>query len=222
MKNAIFIHCGNMDTDKYGRENTNRCQNIINEIGEYIENSKIINDVEFINIEVVGNPHIELKLPKVKINFNGNDVHQWEFPTLNRIIEFAKYNIDYNILYLHTKGSSMSIKDSNAKYHDDVRNYHLYWLLTNYKICMNFLKNYDVVGVELQHIPTLHYSHNMWWAKSSHINKLKHPLEYPLIYDERHNAEFWIGREPTSLYHSVFNLYNVHTDAISYEKKLYR
>ena len=222
MKNIIFIHCGNLVTDKFSRPNQLRCQHIIDEMSSYIESSGIIDVVESINLEVVGDPSITMDIPKVNINFNGPDVHKWEFPTLNKVIEFAKHNPDYNILYLHTKGSSISTEDSNAKYSDDVRNYHLYWTVTKHTLCLDMLQEYDVVGAELQMHPVRHYSHNMWWAKASHLNKLKHPLEYPMVYDERHQAEFWVGQDETSKYHSVCSLYNIHTDAISYEKHLYR
>lgn len=210
MKNVIFIHCGNITR--------NRCQRILDEIGMYISDSGIINDVDQINLEVVGEPTVHLDLPKVNINFNGTNVYQWEFPTLEKIIDFAKHNSDYNILYLHTKGSSRSI----CKYSDDVRNYHLYWTVTNYKKCLDALRTHDVVGAELQFVPVRHYSHNMWWTRASHVNKLKHPLEYPMVLDERHQAEFWIGQDTASSYHSVFSLYDVHTRAFSYEKHLYR
>jgi hypothetical protein len=222
MKNAIFIHCGNLLVDKFSKPNKFRCQNIINEIADYITSSGILDSIDSINLEIVGDPNIEMSLPKTKINFNGNNVHQWEFPTIEKIIKFAEENPDYNILYLHTKGSSMSITDANAKYHDDVRNYHLYWTLTHYKECLDLLKKHDVVGAELQQVPVRHYSHNMWWSKASHINKLNHPLEYPMVYDERHQAEFWIGRDETSKYCSIFNLYDNHIHAVSYEKHLYR
>lgn len=221
MKNIIFIHCGNLITDKFGRQNTSRCQEIIDEIGSYIKSSGIIDEVEAINVEVVGEPNIYLNLPKVNVNFNGHDVHRWEFPTLDKIIDFARNNPNYNILYLHTKGSSISSIDVNASYSDDVRNYHLYWTLTKFKTCLDALNTNDVVGAELQLFPVRHYSHNMWWVRASHINKLSHPLQYPLIYDERHQAEFWIGRDDTARYHSVCNLYDIHTNAISYEKHLY-
>ena len=221
MKNAIFIHCGNMTYDKYNRPNHNRCQNIVDEIGSYLTSSGILNDVDFVNLEVVGDANIEFAVEKSTISFNGADVYQWEFPTLEKIIDFAKHNADYNILYLHTKGSSISTNDENASYADDVRNYHLYWAVTKYMDCLEALKTHDVVGAELQYFPVRHYSHNMWWAKASHINKLYHPLEYPVVFDVRHQAEFWIGQDELSSYHSVNNLYDIHTSAVSYQKHLY-
>lgn len=220
MKNAIFIHCGNLPIDKYGQPNTGRCQSIVNEISSYLTESNIIAEVEFINLEVVGSPDIEFQVDKGTVNFNGTDATQWEFPTLEKIIEFAKHNNDYNILYLHTKGSSTT-SDGFAKYADDVRNYHLYWTVTKYVDCLEALKVHDVVGAELQYVPARHFSHNMWWARASHINKLKHPLDYPTVLDIRHQAEFWIGQDESSSYHSVNTLYDTHAIATSYEKHLY-
>jgi hypothetical protein len=221
MKNVIFIHCGNMLVDKYGVSDPARCQNIINELTSYIQDSGIVNDVERVYLEVVGSPDIQFDVPKSIVTFNGN-ASGWEFPTIEKIINFSKEHEDYNILYLHTKGSSTSTDGPHAEYADDIRNYHFYWLVHHYKQCLVALETSDVVGAELQMSPCRHYSHNMWWARASHINKLKHPLEYPLIYDERHQAEFWIGRDETSTYHKIYGLYDTHADAISYKKHLYR
>ena len=220
-KNVIFIHCGNMTTDKYGTVDSSRCQNILNEMVDYMKASNIHESVDAIYLEVVGDSgDINFDIPNTHITYNGPST-QWEFPTLSKLRQFAVDNPDSNILYLHTKGSSVSTNGPYAIYHDEIRQYHLYWTVTHHKLCLDALQTNDVVGAELIYNPVRHFSHNMWWAKASHINTLQSPLDYPMIYDERHQAEFWIGQNNDSKYHSVFNLYEDHVNAISFRKELY-
>jgi hypothetical protein len=137
MKNIVFIHAANLIIDKNGYDNTNRCQNILNEIANYIIESKLYEDVESINVELLGNSDITFDVPKSKITYNGLNVHQWEFPTLYKIIEYCKQNPDANILYLHTKGSSNGVQVPEYQWIENVRRYHLYWNVTKYKDSLN-------------------------------------------------------------------------------------
>jgi hypothetical protein len=221
MKNTVFIHAGNLLTDKNGQPNHDRCQNILNEIADLIMESKLYEDVDSINVELLGDPNIKFDVPKAVISHNSLDVHQWEFPTLQKIREYAKANPDDNILYLHTKGSSNGTQVPEFQWIEDVRAYQLHWNVTRYKDSLAYLKEYDVCGAELIYNPVRHYSQNFWWARASHINKLPHPMEYPLIYDLRHQCEFWIGLAEDSKYKSVFNLYDDYVNAVSFSKELY-
>lgn len=221
MKNVIFIHAGNLIVSKTGRDNRDRCQNILNEISNYIMESKIYEDVDEINLEIVGDPNIHFDVPKLNKNHNGYDVYQWEFPTLEKIISYAKNNPEDNILYLHTKGSSNSVDVPEYKWIEDVRNYHLYWNVTNYKNSLEYLKEYDACGAELIDNPVKHFSQNFWWAKASHINTLTHPKIMPLIFDERHQCEFWICSNSNSKYKSVYNIYDDYIYSVDFSKHLY-
>lgn len=226
MKNVIYIHAGNLNIDKANYPNKYRCQNILNEIALYILDSGLINDVDQINVELIGDPDIYFKCPKSKITINNSDPHKWEFPTLNKVIEHSKNNPDDNILYLHTRGSSrnimgLGIPENHITWIEDNRNYHLYQNITRYKECLEFLNSYDACGAELINTPVTHYSMNFWWAKASHINTLIDPNDLPIVLDERHKCEFWICSNPNGKYKSIFNLYNQWWDAPSFAKELY-
>ena len=222
MSNVVFIHAANLTTDKNGHDNTNRCQNILNEIANHIMESGLYEDVDSINLELLGDPNIHFNIPKANINYNGENVHQWEFPTLYKIIEHCKNNPNDNILYLHTKGSSNSIKVPEFQWIEDVRRYQLYWNVTKYKDSLEWLKDYDTCGAELIFNPVRHYSQNFWWARASHINTLVDPMEYPLIFDLRHQCEFWIGTNENARYKSVFNLYDDYIGAADFSEHLYK
>jgi hypothetical protein len=222
MSNVIFIHAGNLVKDKNGYPNEDRCQLILDEIAQYMMDSKIYEDVDKINVELVGNPNVTFDVPKSQITHNGYDVHQWEFPTLFKIMDYCKTNPNDNILYLHTKGSSNSKYVGEYEWIESVRRYHLYWNITKYKESLEWLKEYDTCGAELIYNPVRHYSQNFWWARASHINQLQNPAEMPLIFDYRHQCEFWIGSNPISNYKSIHNLYDDYVNAVDFSEHLYK
>lgn len=232
MGNVIFIHAGNIVTDKYGYPNQDRCQLILDEISNYIVQSKIYEDVDFISLEILGDPTVSFNVPKAKISYNGPNIHQWEFPTLQKIIEHAKNNPNDNILYVHTKGSSSSRAGHESRglpgagnvpfeWIEDVRNYHLYQNIIRYKTALEILETHDTCGAELLYNPVPHYSQNFWWAKAKHINTLIHPKNRPIIFDERHKCEFWICSNENGKYKSIFNIYDNFLNTPSFSKELY-
>lgn len=221
MKNVMFIHAANLIFDKNGYPNKDRCQKILDEISTYIVESKIYEDLDSINLELIGDPDINFDVPKSKITYNGPDVYQWEFPTLSKIISYSNQNPDDNILYIHTKGSSNHVGVPEFGWIEDVRNYHLYFNITKYKDSLEYLKEYDCCGVELIDEPVKHYSQNFWWARASHINTLQRPESMPPVFDYRHNCEFWVCSNPHSKYKSKFNLYNHYIGASDFSKTLY-
>ena len=222
MRNIVFIHAANLLVDKNGYNNHGRCQTIVDEIAQHILDSGIHTDVDQINLELIGNPDIKFNVPKGIINYNRENVYAWEFPTLYKIIKHCKENPEDNILYLHTKGSSNSIYVPEYRWIEDVRKYQLYWNITQYKKSLEYLKEFDAVGAELIHNPVRHFSQNFWWARASHINQLQDPKKMPLIFDERHQCEFWIGTNINSKYKSVFNIYHDYVDAIDFSEHLYK
>lgn len=214
--------------DKYGMSNIGRCQYIVDEIIKFIKLSKIYEDVDFIQLELVGDPDIHFEVEKGKINYNGSNCLQYEFITLEKIIKYANENPEDNILYIHTKGSSAS-KMGHETHHvgvpfqwiEDVRRYQLYQTIMRYKECLNFLKTHDTCGAELIYNPVAHYSHNFWWSTSKHINTLVNPRDRPIIFDERHKCEFWICSNPNGKYKSIFNIYNDYIGANNFSENLY-
>lgn len=221
MKNVIFIHAGNVPTDKQGQPNTDRCQQILDNIRDYILESKIYEDVDFISVELLGKNDVTFNVPKAIINHNGDDIYQWEFPTLYKIIEYAKHNSEDNILYLHTKGSSNSFRTPEFQWIEDVRNYQLYQNVIRYRESLEHLKTYDTCGAELIHNPVTHYSQNFWWAKARHILTLTPPKDLPIVFDDRHQCEFWICSRKDGKYKSIFNIYNDFLGADDFSKKQY-
>lgn len=221
-KNAMFVHAGNLTVDKNGVPNEGRCQAILDELRGYVLESGIIEDLEFIELGLVGDPNVGFDLPKAQMVYHGPDVHQWEFPTLFRIMHYCKANPDANVLYVHTKGSSNHVGVPEFRWIEDVRNYQLYFNVAGYRDSLQLLEQYDAVGVELLDDPVKHFSQNFWWARASHINTLAAPHKLPVVFDFRHNCEFWVCSNPDGRYKSKFNIYNHYVDAYDFSKQLYR
>ena len=122
------------------------------------------------------------------------------------------------MLYIHTQGSSYP----GNKLIEERREYLLYFNVTRYKDCLKLLKDNDTCGAMLIDIPTKHYSQNFWWSKCSHINRLGDARDREVIYNFRHNAEFWICSHPEGKYSTINNLYNHFINADNFSKELYR
>lgn len=223
MSNIIFIHACNTQNENplgYGIPEKNRCQEILDGISNYILSSGILSVIDEINLELIGNQNIFFEVPKSKINYNGVDIKQWEFPTLEKIISHSKKNPKDKILYIHTRGSSRPKSVPDFEWIEKARNYRLHQCINRFEDCLNFLEEYDTCGPELIHNPVTHYSHNFWWAKCSHINNLPEPKSLPVIYELRHNAEFWVCSKKGK-FKSIFNIYDDHLKAISWGENLY-
>lgn len=181
--NSIFIHVAIINNYE---EIFDSFVNIINETG-------LINNIKHINVCIAGNYKSldilnKYNLDKYNFYHNGDDLELFEFPTLNKLQEYCRLNENDNVLYIHTKGVSLK----NEQYIVDWRNYMLYFLIENFKNCLDKLNTYDTCGVDLVQLPSQHYSGNFWWAKAKHINTLPEFFEMPIILTERHKAEFWI------------------------------
>lgn len=110
---------------------------------------------------------------------------------------------DVNILYIHTKGvSNKYINDyKSKKCISDWVEYMTYFNIYKWKICLEKIKEYDAVGVNLHNMNApLHYSGNFWWSKSSHVRNTG------LIKDNGYNsAEFYITSNPNQKYACLWN-----------------
>ena len=242
MRNAIFIHAANMTRDVRGHDCTGLCQEILNKIIKYISDSKIYEDVESINLVYTGAKGLELNVPKGNIIYAGDDIYQWEFPTLHKLQEYCKENVDSNVLYLHTQGVSQGFHHPKINMLNERRDYCLYWNITKYKKSIELLKYNDTCGALLvplnadlildsngiPHItklhdnPVWHYSQNFWWSTANHINTLPDPENYPLILDKRHQAEFWLCSSTESGNHaSIHQLYESWCYAEDFSKEKY-
>ena len=111
----------------------------------------------------------------------------------------------YYIYYFHTKGVSHPIEET--QFHQRRRNLD-YFILEKHDLCLRFLNNgYDVVGTALSLYPSLHFSGNFWWAKSSHLDRL--PTEIRGTY---YAPEMYICCHPNGKYISLCQHTNHHTN----------
>lgn len=147
-----------------------------------------------------------LNFSKIKIYKLGN-LSCFEIETLKLLYKDC-CSKNFNLFYFHTKGASLSLeswkknKDILKKqYH--IRNYMKfedvkkayrctrywtkYFLINNYKNCLNLLNNSDIVCLKRSHndkfIPI-----NFWWSKSDYIRT----LPFPEMTKDRYDAEMWV------------------------------
>jgi hypothetical protein len=205
MKNSIYFHIATIG----------QYQEIFDEIYTQFIESNLIDNVETINLCIVGQGDLNIQLnDKIKIH-QDSDVNSGEFFTLDKIKSFSdNCEENYKILYIHTKG----VTTPNNECITDWRKYMTYFNVNQYQRCFDLLDEYDSCGVDLVTEPALHYSGNFWWSNSSYIKKLPtiHEIKYPKtppILSIRHNCEFWIGMKNgklKSLWDSNINVYERH------------
>ena len=170
VKKYCFIHSCNLPG-----VGTSKLDNII----ELINSSGLINKLDTVFINNIGMPIDNDYLNKFDnknkyeiLNYSGN-ILLFENPTINRVIEFSKYNPDSYILYLHTKGIT---HNNNEKINDWI-NMMLYYLVEKHEGCFrNLENNKDVVGCNFlqkldNNIPK-HFSGNFWWGNSNYLKNL--------------------------------------------------
>lgn len=149
--------------------------------------------------------------PKIVIRGTNPDINLFEVFTINLLYEDAQKE-DFNILYLHTKGIT---RDPLHKSVHDWVNYLCYFNIYKFKKCIDFLKEYDTVGVNLANEPVTHYSGNFWWSKSSYIRKLEKCVYYCF-----NSPEFWITEKNIGNYHCLWNV-NINHYENEYPPHLY-
>jgi hypothetical protein len=141
----------------------NHYQEIIQTMMDKIKSSYLYDKVKEIRISLIGNGYFELD-DKMKIIYNGQ-LGEYEDKTINHIdVE------DENepILYLHSKG----VTKPNQLNIQDWTELITYYLIEQWKICIEGLKYYDTVGVNLLTEPSIHYSGNMWWTTMKHLKNI--------------------------------------------------
>jgi hypothetical protein len=152
--------------------------------------SGLSNELSSLTIGVVGDkplPYLPTKNTSVVYHVGNSE----ETDTLILLNEFAKNTSDCGILYFHTKGVSHTDLFTNVSCW---RRYMEYFVIFNWKLCIEMLSHGDAVGVNFDSHTYFgikpHFSGGMWWARSSYINKLDHSF---LMTDFRYDREFWIG-----------------------------
>jgi hypothetical protein len=95
----------------------------------------------------------------------------YESETINRI----DVPDDCPVLYLHSKG----VTKPHIKQIYDWTEMMLYYLIEEWRLCVEGLNEYDTVGVNLHYKPIqdysgnyVHYSGNMWWTKGKHLKRI--------------------------------------------------
>jgi len=109
---------------------------------------------------------------------------------------------DFQVLYLHSKGVRHNNQNPCIQDWVDVLSY---FNIQKHETCMKHLEEYDAVGINLTNRPSLHYSGNFWWSKSSHIRTLQ-----KCTYSCYNAPEFWITSIPgkySNLWSSGVNHY---------------
>lgn len=188
----------------------NQWREIFDEQIQTIRESGLYDAVNEIYFGIVGSPDVNftkiLQLKKFRLAYVHPDLSQFEFMTLEFLHNFCQNNYDAKVFYIHTKGISTYGKTCNPpsparqRNIDDWRRYLEYYLITNYKRCVEELNTCDMVGVNWRGkgtgsviIPQVdcHFSGNFWWARASYISTLGEVREGN---QKRCNAEFWIGK----------------------------
>lgn len=189
---------------------------IVAEIINHLENSKLLSCAYKIYFSIVGSEQIDVPLNEnCNISYDLN-LDFGEFGTLTKLKNLAD-SIPNNvkILYIHTKGVT---SDSNNQPIKDWRKYMLYFNVDKYKDMVVYLDSHDACGVDFVTSPARHFSGNFWWANSNYIKTLPKIEEISSPFSKtvltlRHNAEFWIGMgegKMKSVHDSQINVYERH------------
>ena len=192
-----------------------------------IKESGLLKICNSVNVVLVGDDKLRRYesrinfLDKVKTTCFSSDT-KGEMNTLRTIQSFCQSAQDSHILYLHSKGASRG-KNQNI---ESWVNYMEYFSIEKHLICLEKLREYDTVGVELHAEPMKHYSGNFWWANSTYIKTLptfEEGLKSGSVNDPIWYCEFWLMNTT----HNPCNPYNLHTAgkdlyANAYEESNYK
>jgi hypothetical protein len=189
----------------------NNWKTIVNDIVEAIQDSGLYDKVVEIRCGILGQlsdavlSHPIFSLSKVKILFHSIDLNAFERPTLRKLYDHAhSTDEDFSVLYIHSKGVRWNGQNPCVT---DWVEYLTYFNIVKHDSCLRNLNHCDVVGVNLHHEPTSHFSGNFWWSHSEYIKKLD-----PTIDQSYNGPEFWIcqngiGGHYKSLWNSNVNHY---------------
>lgn len=185
----------------------NHWQEIVQEQLDCLMNSGLYENAEDITVGAVGEK-LDLELlkgilpSKFKIIWLGNNIEQFEFPTLSWMKFFADETKEKSaIFYIHTKGASFD-KSHERGYNGGNywRGYMNFYNITNWRNALNEIEinGADIVGVKFRDKKSTgnpharpHFSGNFFWTHSDYVKKLP-PID-SLNKSDRIEAEFWHG-----------------------------
>ncbi len=174
----------------------NNWKDIVQEQLEMIKNEGLYDAADRFILCYVGEKEEELAIlvqnigDKIEIIHASYDVSVCEFPSIAKVKEISAEEPNANILYLHSKGL-LHFGKPTEKAVTCWRRYMQYFLIQQWRICIDRLNSYDACGVEWRLRPP-HFSGNFWWARASYINTLI-PLPLPYSFRRRLSCEFFIG-----------------------------
>ena len=88
------------------------------------------------------------------------------------LLQIPKYiQPEDKFLYIHSKGVSRKDIVQIECVHD-WKTYMEYWLFNKHQECIDFLEDYDVVGVNYRVEPRRHFSGNFWWCRGDYYLSL--------------------------------------------------
>lgn len=114
------------------------------------------------------------KHPKFLLNYTTRN--WYEGYAIKKVDELARSRNDYKILYIHAKGVFNKFRDVKSMQPDDLKISGIncwvemmeYFLIDNWKECVQKLETFDTVGVT--NVNRWWWG-NFWWTKSSHVQK---------------------------------------------------
>ena len=188
MKIAIFYHIAQMGMGAF----------IYQQQLHRLYTSGLIEAADYIHFGVNGDNELFNVPDKVIVKQNQNWEEETE--TLLDLKNFSQKNLDYRILYFHTKGVSKGTLIANAW-----RLMMEYFVIDKWKECVNYMNDYDCVGSNLkilgpttwsdgtktwEKVGTQHFVGNFWWSNASYVSQLSDDF---LRSNFRLDREFWIG-----------------------------
>ena len=192
--------------------------------------SGLMSACDFIHIGINGDSKLFWTPPKC--NIKRNEILTSEYSTLKDLEHFANNtNENYKILYFHSKGIT-KYEDMNVR---AWRLYMEYFLIKNWKECVDSLNEYDCVGTSFttkssyrtsppQFHPRIngrmvgcvgchpHFSGNFWWANTEYLKK----LNTSYLSDLRWKQEFWITSDYEKNNPKIKNFFDTHTEGSLY------
>lgn len=186
-----------------------------------LEDSKLLDHVEYVNIIVSGD---SAEFDAVRRLTGLNNKIKFDFILKERVDEritlkqfwLDSKKEDFYALYMHNKGMTAHSKKYLMGEIEIFRNY-FYWrkyiewgCIERWRECIAALETNEAAGVNFNELPVKHYSGGFWWARSDYIRTLddiedsewwrQNRMPY---YEDRLIAEFW----PLSKAKNIFNIH---------------
>ena len=148
--------------------------------------------------------HLFSHYPKYVVKSVGCSLQAYEWSTLS-LMHADSQVVDADFWYVHTKGASNNPVYMNKVVQRNLRSWRgtmSHFVIGQHELCKALLESYDTVGPFFTTAFKVgpHFAGNFWWATSKHIRSL--PFNLGLI-RVRHEAEFWIGKNPNAKLHSM-------------------